>query len=469
MAATITDINRSQSSSSQQLVPLTMETSQAENEEELNWMNRFREYIYTNILPVVDPNPESRKMYVTAAAMKVWMAAFTHKSYDPNPGKNYEVLEKVGDKIMEVHFVWFIINKFRTINESGISHMTNYYVAKTFQAQIAEQLGLDRDFIRTRIDVNRSTKEDAVESLFGGLYFIADTMIPKLQLPDGRLVGMADYATRRLVEFIYGQIDYDLNILKGPVINQVKEIFDKMEWEYSKKVLQELETENKIQSGEHRGKIQFVLSFNRPFMEWVKKQNELRKAYDLKHKEQIERGEVKAMGIIPITEENKVFGVGLHFSKQEARRMAYINALNVLAYRYGITWDWADKYRKSLPLSKITGEWFAKAKARAISEGYEDIKFSSIRKGTTALYLQLYGIKHNSQGIEHLTVLATVDGTEGLPFRNYGEQVISDDDMQAAVSKLYAEYGMNPQAVTYYTIFPKTFASSGAHTKAARY
>jgi dsRNA-specific ribonuclease len=348
------------------------------------------------------------------------------------------VLEKFGDSVMKLAFTWFLMRKFPSIQEGQLSRFTDHYLAKSFQAHIATQLGLNQ-FIRTLIDISRHTSEDALEAMFGGLFFISETLISKLRVTtksEGKTyfhdIGLSYDNCSRLVNHIFNQITFDTSILKGSDINQVKEIFDKMRWKDTTNLGKEIEHETEIGNGQYI----VELKFNEPFYKWVDEQNAI--LYQ------------QGLPLMKFDRNIKTFGRGIDYSTKEARREAYRDGLQVLS-KYGITWEWADSRKIADPgWDAELKTLFDKAEQRAKLEGYTGIEFSKLRKGTAAYYLQLCGI----DATKRIHVLATIDGSGELPSTTKVKAIINDDDMRKAVLMAYIQVGINPMAVTYRTIRP---------------
>ena len=449
MAATstpvITEINQSQSSTT--LNSLTLQEANqigVFDNKQLDWLNKLRNFLFHNVLPIVEPDPNVRLIYVSLTAMKVWKSAFTDSSYDPNLGENYEVLEKLGDAVMKQNFIWMVMNKYPSIQEGQLSRFSDTYLAKSFQAALAVQLGIT-EYIRSLIDISRHTKEDTLESLFGGLYLIGNVLIPKADFTAGsrvRKISMASDACQRLVEHIFANVDLDINVLKGSPINQVKEIFDKMRWKSTGNIGQEIEINRELNNGRYR----VELHFNPPFYDWIAEQNALLRSQGMADKQ---------MNFDPT---KSMFGVGEGDDKKEARQKAYYSGISTLE-SLGFTWEWADDVSRSHPgwddeLKRL----FDEAEAKAKREGYAIIDFSKLRKGTAAYFIQLYGYRlmEDSSGkpYYHIDILTTIDASAELPSTTKSRMKITDDDLKRAALTFYLKYGTQREAVTYRTVFP---------------
>lgn len=441
----ITEIEQSQSSTT--LPPLDTTIINEEdgkwlknlNPNDKKWLDNLRNYLYYRILHIVEPDYELRMQYVAIKPMKVWASSFTHSSYNPNAGENYEVLEKMGDAVMKEKFTWYMMNKFPSIKENHLSSFTDYYLAKSFQADMAVDLGLN-NFIRTYTDINKHTKEDALESLFGGLYFISEILINRYKITTGksgnvdkkdittdksyRVISLGSDNCSKLLNHLFKDVKFDANLLKGSDINQVKEIFDKLQWKSGTNVLNEIEHITELQDGRYM----YKLKFNRAFYEWLETQNIMAK-----------------MNNVAPAHFKQIFGVGVNYDKAEAKRAAYKNGLNILS-SYKITRDWADRVQLTHPFwDSELKQLFNYASIEATKSGYNRIKFGKLRKGGTAYYIQLLGVHTNG----YIDILTTIDGSSKLGSILGKKTSIKDDDMRKAALIWYINNGVNPNPVPY--------------------
>jgi dsRNA-specific ribonuclease len=415
-----------QSQFSARVEPLTMASGLTQDPNELAWLNQLRDFLFGQILTGVVADPQNRAQYVSIRAMHVWKAAFTHESYNPNQGQNYEVLEKAGDSAMKLAFTWYIMVRYPSVDQGQLSRFNDAYMAKTKQAEMSESLHL-RDYIRTYLDMSRHVKEDAFESLFGGLFVISQGMVPGFQLTSGDVVKLGYHNCNKLLESIFAYITLDLNVLKGSEINQVKEIFNKMHWSETTNVNKEIENEYK------RSDDQFVveLHFNQPFYDWVDRVNKV----------QASQGKSQMV----VNRINTTFGYGVDYAQSDAKRKAYISGLEYLT-KSGMTWEWADAMKKANPYwDDETKSLINQANQRAQSEGFTKVKFGKIRKGKSAYYFQLLAV--NAANIK--TPVVTIDASRELSSTTGTKTIISDDDVRKAALVAYIKYGNNPRAKLY--------------------
>jgi len=100
-----------------------------------------------------------------------WIPAFTHRSYDPTPDRNYEKLEYWGDSALKLSFRNYLALNYPQFNESELSNLSNHYMSTEEQASLSDQLGLPK-YLRSYVAVTRGIQEDLLESFYGALYSI---------------------------------------------------------------------------------------------------------------------------------------------------------------------------------------------------------------------------------------------------------------------------------------------------------
>lgn len=101
----------------------------------------------------------------------LWIPVFTHKSYNPNVGQNYEKFEYVGDAVMGLAFRTYLLKLFPDYQEGEYTAMSSHYLSTPEQAKLAENLQLIAA-IRTNVIPDRPMAEDVMEAFYGALYHI---------------------------------------------------------------------------------------------------------------------------------------------------------------------------------------------------------------------------------------------------------------------------------------------------------
>ena len=148
---------------------------QREKEEYVKWFNQLRLFLMNELLPRVTTSSTAIEKLVSPEAMKIWEVAFTHESFDPNQSKNYEEVELLGDNILSVSYVRFVMESYPEFNRSQLSELRTQFLSKGFQSQLSASLGLGR-FIRSRFHTSKGILEDVLESTFGALLLVGDTV-----------------------------------------------------------------------------------------------------------------------------------------------------------------------------------------------------------------------------------------------------------------------------------------------------
>jgi len=171
---------------------------------------------------MAEPDPIRRSKLVSVSAMDLWMVAFTHESFNPNIGYNYEEFEKLGDGVMKTAFTSYLMKRFPNIDKSDITLFQNFFLTKHHQPEIARKYGLNK-YLRAAYDTNIHMSEDVLESFFGALFEVGNNI--KLGLG-------YKYAYNTIVT-IYNGVNLSKNDIAGGLkdpITQVKEIFEQNFW-----------------------------------------------------------------------------------------------------------------------------------------------------------------------------------------------------------------------------------------------
>jgi dsRNA-specific ribonuclease len=172
---------------------------------------------------IMDPSHINALLDETALR-QYWAVAFTHKSVDAN--NNYETFEFYGDKVMNYAFAMHIRKRFEDkLNQAKGTLLMNQYMSETFQAQLAECLGLP-EYVRFDPqvpDINTKIKEDITEAFFGCLNNLANDRIE----PEGSMGYPYCY---NLLNVIMNQIPISLESVQKDPVTQLKELFEKLAW-----------------------------------------------------------------------------------------------------------------------------------------------------------------------------------------------------------------------------------------------
>ena len=337
-------------------------------EEEERWIKELQDYLYTRILVLAEPNEQRRKLLLSGEAMTIWIPAFTHESYDPNVGNNYEELERLGDVIMAALFIYYLDKSFSGITRSQLSELKNRYLSKAEQAPIAQKLGL-QNWVRTPLDRNTHMFEDLLESVFGALLKIGDLTFK---------TGAGYVLCYNLLVNIFADIDIDLSYIKGHAKTQVKEIFEKLHWGEVIEYWQTSDGDGSMVGGT------LTLRFPPAALE------------DLAQRQ------------MPIP--TPLLAASDGPTKKVATDLVYPLALRRLA-ELGITRQWADLQRGQTEFTHPDfAPYYNDARNKLYRLGLSDMYFKVPRIGTKGIYVQLIGIYPNGK----LEVLSTAVGTNLL-------------------------------------------------------
>jgi dsRNA-specific ribonuclease len=322
-------------------------------EEIKTWLGGLQKYLYFSILPLADPNPQSRRRLVETGPMLIWMKAFTHKSVNPNIGQNYEELEKLGDAVMKEIYTSYLMRTYKNITAKELTLFTNYYVAKEAQGPISNSYGLDK-WVRSSVVRTKSVSEDILESLFGALKLIGEQYIG---------IGESYVVCRNLMLNIYKNIQIDWNIIKGDAKSQVKNLFDKMKW-ISKGEIKEIET-------------------------WSPNEDGFSGVMTLVFPDKALR-DLSGYGLqIP----SNILAIAEGDTKGKASKAAYQEALRRLT-SLGITSEWvAEQQSENIFTNPNLSPYYPNSLARLKREGYVDMYFKTPQVSTAGYYIQLIGVR----------------------------------------------------------------------------
>jgi dsRNA-specific ribonuclease len=161
-----------------------------------------------------------REQLVSDDAMKVWAVAFTHRSVNPNRGENYEILEKIGDKVIGLMFILYLLTKFPDFEPKELSELSNYYLSKEQLANISYDLKFT---IHARTGIRGiNLGEDIFESVFGALIKLGQTRIIQK--------GLEFSLCENFLYWIFNRIEIDIEKTRGKPKTQVTQIFQKANW-----------------------------------------------------------------------------------------------------------------------------------------------------------------------------------------------------------------------------------------------
>lgn len=313
---------------------------------DVEWLKSLQTFIDNTLSPAIR-DPVLRHKFISRDAMYIWVAAFTHETFSPE--NNYETLEYAGDIVLKWAFPRYLMRRFPTINNSGLTILNTNYMSKMYQATLSRKMGLSA-YIRARnTERIHNLDTDVFESFFGALERVGDG------IQDGSGCG---HCYNMLIHVLRDtKFDISEEVLRGPAKTQVQQIFGRF---LSAADAKPIETyENKIAT-----------------LTFTDKHIELLASYG-----------------VEITD--PVLATGRGNTKIEAEKVAYSNALQYLK-SIGIDYVWAENARNMLDFSAPGIADYADAAYEKLnSQGFSSMKFYISSKTTTeyGAVVQLLGIK----------------------------------------------------------------------------
>ena len=134
------------------------------------WIQEFYNYLRDLMLRVF---PSGREKLVDVILNQKtlkshWIPCFTHWSANPNPGKNYESVETIGDSVMNYCFKFYFKQREPTADQERISNQNQKYMSKKFQSRISKEMNLPKWLILKGIPADRmDNSEDLLEAFCG--------------------------------------------------------------------------------------------------------------------------------------------------------------------------------------------------------------------------------------------------------------------------------------------------------------
>lgn len=197
-----------------------------DNSPENLWFRGLQKYL-SNLIPKIVPEEQRQQVFIQQGPMSnVWLPVFTGANYDVR--HNYESFEFWGDKVSGLVFSRFLRRHFPNLTASEMTTLTQYYMSKDFQPELAKKLGLDQ-FVRVIAPGGKALSgtqfekvlEDVFEAFFGGLVEIAE---------DSYGLGTAiDYANN-LMELSMEGIEVDLSKGRGVSKTILLQLFTRLGW-----------------------------------------------------------------------------------------------------------------------------------------------------------------------------------------------------------------------------------------------
>lgn len=144
----------------------------------------FREFIANTIVPLALPKSDAtnEKEYqeifarlTDETAMRSWVVAYTHRSYNATHGENYEFIEFPGDRYLSAAFALFL--RHFEVTEAQATLLLNHYLKGETQAAWSEKFGV-RKWIWTYVEPTYKDVEDVFEAMVGTLVTLGEDITP---------------------------------------------------------------------------------------------------------------------------------------------------------------------------------------------------------------------------------------------------------------------------------------------------
>lgn len=323
-------------------------------ENESEWDKNFIKFLKNIMAPIA--KEETINKIVNMKTLPMWKKAFTHETIDLND--NYEQLETIGDRVLELVFLKYLLRKFPDLSPQEITELKSKYMSKIYQGTTSRKLGFG-DWIRVGNDVSSiSILEDVFESFFGALFEISD-----MEIGDGVGYVMA----LKFLTMIFTDVDFDLSKAQGHPKSQIKEILEMLKYEFDPDQVEEIVATDKGTNVTLR--ISDETHSNLVNLEMMDKDS------------------------------SNVIGVGFGPYKTNAINLAYSNALEYLE-SLGITRKWAENQRELSDLLMPELEpYLDNALKRMEDEGYNRIYLRTSRTSAKAgsIVVQLVGVYFDEQ------------------------------------------------------------------------
>lgn len=341
-----------------------------------NWYVNLQNYL-RNLLKVLIPNPDFIEKMVSPEAMEIWVPCFTHESYDPNVGKNYEELEMVGDHAMEYNFILYLYKTIPNISRAGLNDLKAKYVSKPYQAKVAARLKMG-DQLRTKVPMDTHSLEDVLEAFFGGLNLVGDKVF-KFGAGTGLCFNMINY--------IYKDVQMTMEYAKNPK-TQIKETFERLGWVSSwGDESGNVESFEETTSPEGRRTIVGTIRFTPEALDMLR--------------------------VAGLTNVNPILATEYGSTKKVTSNNVYKTALTNLR-KIGITREWVDKVKGSRDLKNpILIPYIQPVQQKATQEGYSRFYIHQAKQTKDGKYFQLIGVKPDETKVVLTTTTKPLDENEG--------------------------------------------------------
>ena len=343
------------------------------------WLNELLDFIKEILITNVTENEDEIADLLADEVLHYWTNTFTHKSWNPNVGENYERMEKIGDKAMDLAYDAFLLTNYPQINESAMGDSNNFFLSKKEQAKISRDMELSK-WVLTNVSDNMNIQEDLLEAFFGAIFKAS----PNTEIAYGHVdVFLRSIYEPKMAETNFGDPPRSS-------VTEIKEIFEKMGW-----VISDYASEIEERGRDDKLNV-FNLRWTPIALEWLK--------------------EFLPADRFAIIQKTPYFASASNRNLKVAKTQAYdqgyaiVNAI--------IPKDFIAIKKK---LSDEVNKLYASSLSKARGEGYIDIE--PIRyKGTSMDTVQLIGLTKDDKK----TVLVTITAKNDTSINDFNEAVYNE-------------------------------------------
>jgi len=147
---------------------------------------------------------------------KYWNPAFTHVTANPSNGKNNEVLENVGDSILDGQFTIFLTRRLPEGSELMFTELGNTYTGNEYLAGRCDELGLASILLTQGVpEPTEGMKADVVEAFIGALVMSGNALAD----------GLGSALAYEFVVYMFKDVQIDVLKGEGAPRTKVEQIF----------------------------------------------------------------------------------------------------------------------------------------------------------------------------------------------------------------------------------------------------
>lgn len=185
------------------------------------WFAKFKDFIGSLLNEVITDKKIVSNM-TSSELMPIWIKAFTHDSYSIED--NYELLEFIGDRNLEVSFITYVVKHVKGVTEKIATQLKRAYMSEGehgFQSKTAKSMHFDQYIRYIGPKLGHKILEDVFESFFGALYQIGN----KVQ------IGLGDTLCNSFLEMIMDKNGgIDIALAREVSKTLVNERFRSLKW-----------------------------------------------------------------------------------------------------------------------------------------------------------------------------------------------------------------------------------------------